>query len=92
MFSLRTNGARHSWGNRLTLTENGCKNGGLCYLANTPAVMGWTHCWVFTEVPCKRITKRSVNKPSSPYARRMNTNEPVQLFFHHMVLKLLILL
>jgi len=27
--------------------------------------------------------------PSSPNARKMSTNGPVQLFYHHMVLKIL---
>jgi len=32
------------------------------------------------------------HKPSNPYAQKMNTNELVQLFFHHMVLKIVTLL
>jgi len=33
-------------------------------------------------------TKATTNKPSSPYAQKMNIIEPVQLSSHHMVLKI----
>jgi len=34
----------------------------------------------------KAFNKRKINKPSSPNSQKMNINELVQLFFHHMVL------